>query len=139
MSTESNDTHECSQRLFIEKLEKNARYKDPSPLPLYCRDEGGRKPTIIVETAAATKEEKPQSTILCPTLYGIYRLLLLTTSANCSCLLLLLLLLLNAAASSVVEWPVGAVVYIFKHMKGRRIMGHPARVVYPKVSRAIPI
>ncbi|KAI3914973.1 hypothetical protein MKW98_020520 [Papaver atlanticum] len=25
------------------------------------------------------------------------------------------------------------------HMKGRRIMGHPARVVYPKVSRAVPI
>ncbi|KAF9616342.1 hypothetical protein IFM89_029596 [Coptis chinensis] len=41
--------------------------------------------------------------------------------------------------AAVVEWPIGAVVYIFRHMKGRRIMGHPARVVYPKVSRAIPI
>ncbi|WOG96209.1 hypothetical protein DCAR_0415542 [Daucus carota subsp. sativus] len=41
--------------------------------------------------------------------------------------------------TAVVEWPVGAVVYIFKHAKGRRIMGHPATVVYPKVSRCIPI
>ncbi|XP_078153252.1 cold-regulated protein [Carex rostrata] len=43
------------------------------------------------------------------------------------------------AVTAVVEWPVGAVVYIFKHMKGRRIMGHPARVVYPKVASSIPI
>ncbi|KEH34683.1 hypothetical protein MtrunA17_Chr3g0111491 [Medicago truncatula] len=42
-------------------------------------------------------------------------------------------------AAAVVEWPVGALVYIFKHKKGRRIMGHPATVVYPKVNRAIPI
>ncbi|CAF2343592.1 unnamed protein product [Brassica napus] len=41
--------------------------------------------------------------------------------------------------TGVIEWPVGAVVYIFKHSKGRRIMGHPATVVYPKVSRSIPI
>ncbi|KAL5728060.1 hypothetical protein ACHQM5_001183 [Ranunculus cassubicifolius] len=41
--------------------------------------------------------------------------------------------------AAVIEWPVGAVVYLFKHAKGRRIMGHPVRVVYPKVSRAIPI
>ncbi|XP_059641089.1 uncharacterized protein LOC132283182 [Cornus florida] len=42
-------------------------------------------------------------------------------------------------ATAVVEWPVGALVYIFRHSKGRRIMAHPATVVYPKVSRAIPI
>ena len=42
-------------------------------------------------------------------------------------------------AAGVVEWPVGALVYIFKHAKGRRIMGHPATHVYPKVSRSIPI
>ncbi|OAY78266.1 hypothetical protein ACMD2_02694 [Ananas comosus] len=47
--------------------------------------------------------------------------------------------LVAVAAAAVVEWPVGAVVYIFRHMKGRRIMDHPARVVYPSVSRAIPI
>ncbi|KAF5207663.1 hypothetical protein AQUCO_01300617v1 [Aquilegia coerulea] len=41
--------------------------------------------------------------------------------------------------AAVIEWPIGAVVYIFKHTKGRRIMGHPATVVYPKVSRSIPI
>ncbi|ESQ41739.1 hypothetical protein EUTSA_v10015148mg [Eutrema salsugineum] len=41
--------------------------------------------------------------------------------------------------TGVIEWPVGAVVYIFKHAKGRRIMRHPSSVVYPKVSRAIPI
>ncbi|KAG5227287.1 hypothetical protein OIU76_027939 [Salix suchowensis] len=43
------------------------------------------------------------------------------------------------AVAAVVEWPLGAVVYLFKRMKGRRIMGHPARVVYPRVSHAIPI
>ncbi|PIA49994.1 hypothetical protein AQUCO_01300615v1 [Aquilegia coerulea] len=42
-------------------------------------------------------------------------------------------------AAAVIEWPIGAVVYVFKHMKGRRIMGHPAAVVYPKVSRCIPL
>ncbi|CAM8971025.1 hypothetical protein QQ045_029885 [Rhodiola kirilowii] len=42
-------------------------------------------------------------------------------------------------AAAVVEWPVGAVVYLFKHMKGRKIMAHPAMVVYPSVSKAIPI
>ncbi|CAL5203181.1 unnamed protein product [Lathyrus oleraceus] len=42
-------------------------------------------------------------------------------------------------AAAVVEWPVGALVYCFKHMKGRKIMGHPATVVYPKVTNAIPI
>ncbi|XP_044948441.1 uncharacterized protein LOC123397997 [Hordeum vulgare subsp. vulgare] len=41
--------------------------------------------------------------------------------------------------TGVVEWPLGAAVYLFRHRKGRRIMGHPARVVYPRVSRAIPI
>ncbi|MCI05271.1 hypothetical protein A2U01_0026322 [Trifolium medium] len=42
-------------------------------------------------------------------------------------------------AAAVVEWPVGAIVYVFKRMKGRKIMAHPATVVYPKVTRAIPI
>ncbi|CAL9050269.1 unnamed protein product [Musa banksii] len=32
-----------------------------------------------------------------------------------------------------------AVVYLFRHMKGRRIMAHPAAVVYPSVANAIPI
>ncbi|MCL7045456.1 hypothetical protein MKW94_020350 [Papaver nudicaule] len=41
--------------------------------------------------------------------------------------------------AAVVEWPIGAFVYVFKHMKGKRIMGHPARVVYPKVSNCMPI
>ncbi|MCL7022279.1 hypothetical protein MKW94_028636 [Papaver nudicaule] len=41
--------------------------------------------------------------------------------------------------TAVVCWPVGAVVYIVKHTKGRRIMGKPAAVVYPKVSRCLPI
>ncbi|KAG2300295.1 hypothetical protein Bca52824_036767 [Brassica carinata] len=31
--------------------------------------------------------------------------------------------------TGIIEWPVGAVVYIFKHGKGRRIMGHPATVM----------
>ncbi|WCJ25258.1 hypothetical protein M5689_007157 [Euphorbia peplus] len=43
------------------------------------------------------------------------------------------------AVAAVVEWPIGAVVYLFKHRKGRRIMGHPAMVVYPSVTNAIPI
>lgn len=43
------------------------------------------------------------------------------------------------AAAAIVEWPVGALVYCFRHMKGRRIMAHPATVVYPSVSNAIPI
>ncbi|PIA49995.1 hypothetical protein AQUCO_01300616v1 [Aquilegia coerulea] len=42
------------------------------------------------------------------------------------------------AIAAIIEWPVGAVVYIFKHSKGRRIMGHPVNVVYPKVSSCIP-
>ncbi|XP_008229229.1 PREDICTED: uncharacterized protein LOC103328604 [Prunus mume] len=41
--------------------------------------------------------------------------------------------------AAIIEWPVGACVYLFKHVKGRRIMAHPATVVYPKVSNAIPI
>ncbi|KAH7650615.1 hypothetical protein IHE45_20G000800 [Dioscorea alata] len=43
------------------------------------------------------------------------------------------------AAAAVVEWPVGAFVYLFRHVKGRRIMAHPAAVVYPSVTNAIPI
>ncbi|XP_078430456.1 cold-regulated protein [Wolffia australiana] len=42
-------------------------------------------------------------------------------------------------AAAAVEWPLGAVVYIFRHHKGRRIMAHPATVVYPSVSSAIPL
>ncbi|KAF8407673.1 hypothetical protein HHK36_006808 [Tetracentron sinense] len=41
--------------------------------------------------------------------------------------------------AAIVEWPVGALVYIFRHMKARRIMAHPVTVVYPKVSNAFPI
>ena len=41
--------------------------------------------------------------------------------------------------AGVVEWPLGAAVFLFRRRKGRRIMGHPARVVYPRVTRAIPI
>ncbi|KAL1553277.1 hypothetical protein AAHA92_13973 [Salvia divinorum] len=43
------------------------------------------------------------------------------------------------AAAALVEWPVGALVYCFRHMKGRRIMAHPATVVYPAVTNSIPI
>ncbi|XP_042494418.1 uncharacterized protein LOC122073828 [Macadamia integrifolia] len=42
-------------------------------------------------------------------------------------------------AAAVVEWPVGAVVYCFRHTKGRKIMAHPADVVLPSVTNAIPI
>ncbi|CAK9317980.1 unnamed protein product [Citrullus colocynthis] len=41
------------------------------------------------------------------------------------------------AVAAVVEWPVGALVYCFRHQKGRRIMAHPATVVYPSVSNAV--
>lgn len=41
--------------------------------------------------------------------------------------------------AGVIEWPLGAAVYLFRHRKGRRIMAHPATVVYPRVTRAIPI
>ncbi|ONI17434.1 hypothetical protein PRUPE_3G158900 [Prunus persica] len=34
--------------------------------------------------------------------------------------------------AAIIEWPIGACVYLFKHVKGRRIMAHPATVVYPK-------
>lgn len=43
------------------------------------------------------------------------------------------------AAAAIVEWPLGALVFCFKHVKGRRIMAHPATVVYPRVTNAIPI
>ncbi|KAG6552058.1 hypothetical protein Mapa_006364 [Marchantia paleacea] len=43
------------------------------------------------------------------------------------------------ALAAVIEWPLGAVVWCFKHAKGRRIMGHPAAVVYPNVSSIFPI
>ncbi|XP_004150936.1 uncharacterized protein LOC116402768 [Cucumis sativus] len=46
---------------------------------------------------------------------------------------------LALVVTAVVEWPVGALVYLFRHHKGRRIMGHPVTVVYPSVSNAIPI
>ncbi|XP_034597706.2 uncharacterized protein [Setaria viridis] len=41
--------------------------------------------------------------------------------------------------AGVIEWPLGAAVYLFRHRKGRRIMSHPATVVYPRISSAIPI
>ncbi|CAA6659213.1 unnamed protein product [Spirodela intermedia] len=41
--------------------------------------------------------------------------------------------------AAAIEWPVGAVVFLFRKGKGRRIMGHPATVVYPSVAGAIPI
>jgi len=41
--------------------------------------------------------------------------------------------------AGVIEWPLGAAVYLFRHRKGRRIMAHPATVVYPRVTSAIPI
>ncbi|KAI3948984.1 hypothetical protein MKW98_021590 [Papaver atlanticum] len=41
--------------------------------------------------------------------------------------------------TAVVCWPVGAVIWICSHAKGRRIMGKPAAVVYPKVSNCLPI
>jgi len=40
--------------------------------------------------------------------------------------------------AAVVEWPVGAVVWCFRHAKGRKIMGQPVTHVYPCVSNAIP-
>lgn len=43
------------------------------------------------------------------------------------------------AVAAVVEWPVGMFVYCFRHLKGRRIMAHPAAVVYPRVSACFPI
>ncbi|CAM6048296.1 unnamed protein product [Sphagnum compactum] len=43
------------------------------------------------------------------------------------------------AAAAVVEWPIGAFVYCFRHMKGRRIMAQPAAVVYPRVASCLPI
>ncbi|KAG0590026.1 hypothetical protein M758_1G063200 [Ceratodon purpureus] len=43
------------------------------------------------------------------------------------------------AVAAAVEWPVGAFVYCFRHLKGRRIMAHPAAVVYPRVSSCLPI
>lgn len=40
--------------------------------------------------------------------------------------------------TAVVEWPLGAAIWCFRHQKGRRIMHHPNRVVYPRVASAIP-
>ncbi|KAK3001255.1 hypothetical protein RJ639_020722 [Escallonia herrerae] len=41
------------------------------------------------------------------------------------------------AAAAIVEWPVGALVYCFRHYKGRRIMAHPAMVVYPRGKKSL--
>ncbi|GJP84921.1 hypothetical protein CLOP_g14963 [Closterium sp. NIES-67] len=41
-------------------------------------------------------------------------------------------------AAAVVEWPVGAAVWICSHKSGRKIMGQPVMTVYPKVNQAIP-
>ncbi|XP_008810985.2 uncharacterized protein LOC103722278 [Phoenix dactylifera] len=62
-----------------------------------------------------------------------------TTSNPCRCKVVGPTLGFVAFAAAAVEWPVGALVYLFRHMKGRRIMAHPATVVYPSVSSAIPI
>ncbi|PIN00620.1 hypothetical protein CDL12_26877 [Handroanthus impetiginosus] len=43
------------------------------------------------------------------------------------------------AAAALVEWPLGAFVFLFRHSKGRRIMAHPTAVVYRAVSNSIPI
>ncbi|BBN15772.1 hypothetical protein MPTK1_7g00670 [Marchantia polymorpha subsp. ruderalis] len=43
------------------------------------------------------------------------------------------------ALFALVEWPVGALVWCFRHHKGRRIMRHPANVVYPRIAAAVPI
>ncbi|XP_048129644.1 LOW QUALITY PROTEIN: uncharacterized protein LOC115737661 [Rhodamnia argentea] len=43
------------------------------------------------------------------------------------------------AAAAIAEWPIGALVYCFRHSKGRRVMAHPATVVYPSVTNAIPL
>jgi len=40
-------------------------------------------------------------------------------------------------AGAVVDWPVGALVYCFKHMKGRKIMAHPAILVHLKVTKIL--
>ncbi|PKU87055.1 hypothetical protein MA16_Dca025571 [Dendrobium catenatum] len=47
--------------------------------------------------------------------------------------------ILACAAAGVVEWPMGAIVYIFRCMKGRSIMAHPVHVFYPSTSRSFPI
>ncbi|PKI68412.1 uncharacterized protein LOC116202567 [Punica granatum] len=63
-----------------------------------------------------------------------------TTSNPCRCKVVGPTLgFLAFTAAVVVEWPLGALVYCFRHMKDRRIMAHPATVVYPSVTNAIPI
>ncbi|XP_057492392.1 uncharacterized protein LOC130777972 [Actinidia eriantha] len=63
-----------------------------------------------------------------------------TTSNPCRCKVVGLTLgFLAFVVTAIVEWLVGALVYCFRRTKGRRIMGHPATVVYPSVSNAIPI
>ncbi|KAJ7233573.1 hypothetical protein O6H91_05G058400 [Diphasiastrum complanatum] len=41
--------------------------------------------------------------------------------------------------AAVIEWPLGALVYPFRHIKGRRIMSHPVSVVYTRVNHCFPI
>ncbi|KAG0564828.1 hypothetical protein KC19_8G143200 [Ceratodon purpureus] len=41
--------------------------------------------------------------------------------------------------AAAVDWLVGALIYCFHHLKGRRIMAHPSAVVYPRVSSCLPI
>ncbi|KAK4788315.1 hypothetical protein SAY86_019634 [Trapa natans] len=63
-----------------------------------------------------------------------------TTSNPCRCKVVGPTLgFLAFVAAAMVEWPLGAVVYCFRHVKGRHIMAHPAMVVYPSVSNSIPI
>ncbi|KAJ7295961.1 hypothetical protein O6H91_Y152600 [Diphasiastrum complanatum] len=40
--------------------------------------------------------------------------------------------------AAVIEWPLGAIIYPFRHTKGCRIMGQPVSEVYPRVKNAIP-
>lgn len=37
-----------------------------------------------------------------------------------------------------IEWPVGAIVWLFNSGSGEKLMGHPAMVVYPTVKDIIP-
>lgn len=70
-----------------------------------------------------------------------------TTSNPCRCKVVGQTLgFLAFAVAAIIEWRVGAVVYCFRHGKGKSIMAHPSAimahpsaVVYPSVSSAIPL
>ncbi|KAJ7542357.1 hypothetical protein O6H91_10G102600 [Diphasiastrum complanatum] len=48
------------------------------------------------------------------------------------------LALVAFAIVAIIEWPLGALIYPFSRMRGRRMMANPVEVVYPCVKRAIP-